>query len=485
MNVNDRLKSLDFKGRDFPILKGDVKMTLKNVHNGKTEVFEKHNLVTDALSHIFQDNFGGLINYNSFADLYKTYLGGVLVFASALDDTDPTTYGIPAYTSNPVTAHAGQTPLTSQGDDTTRGNPDDASYSLTSNSVKLVWEWGTSAGNGTISSLGLTHSDVGSFGCGSRSDGASPTCLQSLNPFVDIGLMSRNYTYGDNADAVLAVYDNTAYNFYLADSTTVKIYKTPINCTKFKLQGGSMLPLTDYTASVVTATVQACTRVSAGDCYYDFDFANDTLTLFRVQTEGGERLLIDEINLTSGTVSSSYVDISGAKLWKFHMKGGIGVDNVYFSVPTQAIINNGNLFVYAYTSEARTANKMFRVNLANPANQQEVDTSLFSDFVNITGSTGYSRVGERFASLGGVIAHDSFLVNGDKAFGVAPKTTSYATGANYTEKGRISSPVFGLNTSMNMVSVSKLYLATKWNLGGAVTKNASQSMTVEYTLTEV
>lgn len=484
MNVTDRLKSLDFKGRDFPILKGDVKMTLKNVHNGKTEVFEKHNLVTNALSDIFGNNYGGLVNYNSFADLYKTYLGGVLVFASALD-SDPTNYGIPAYTSNPVTAHAGQTHLTSQNDDSTRGNPDDSATVLTSGSTKMVWEWGTNAGNGQISSLGLTHSDVGSFGCGSRSDGASPTCLQNLNPFADVGLLSRSYSYGNNSDAVLAINNNVAYNFYLVDATTVKIYKSPINCTKFKLQGGSMLPLTDYTASVVTATVQSCTRVSAGDCYYDFDFANDTLTLFRVATEGGERLLIDTINLTSGTVTSSYVDISGAKLWKFHMKGGIGVDNLYFSVPTQAIINNGNLFVYAYTSEARTANKMFRVNLANPANQQEVDTSLFSDFVNISESSGYSRVGERFVSLGGVIAHDSFLVNGDKAFGVAPKTTSYATGANYTEKGEISSPVIGLNTSMNMVSVSKLYLATKWTLDSSVTKKASQSMTVEYTLTEV
>ena len=484
MNVTDRLKSLDFKGRDFPILKGDVKMTLKNVHNGKTEVFEKHNLVTNALSDIFGSNYGGLVNYNSFADLYKTYLGGVLVFASALD-SDPTKYGIPAYTTNPVTAHAGQTPLTSQNDDITRGNPDDTSTSLTSSSTKLVWEWGTNAGNGQISSLGLTHTDTGSFGCGSRSDGASPTCLQSLNPFADVGLLSRSYSYGNNSDAVLAINNNVAYNFYLVDATTVKIYKTPINCTKFKLQGGSMLPLTDYTSTPITATIANCTRYGSGDCYYHFDFTADTLTLFRVSTEGGERMLVDVISLTDGTVTSSYFDVSGAKLWKFHMKGGIGVDNVYFSVPTQAIINNGNIFVYGYTSDSKISNKMFRINLSNTADQQEVDTSLFSDFVNISGNDGYSRVGERFASLGGVIVHESFLVNGDKAFGVAPKSTSYATGANYTEKERISSPVFGLNTSMNMVSVSKLYLATKWTLDSAVTKNASQSMTVEYTLTEV
>lgn len=484
MNVTDRLKSLDFKGRDFPILKGDVKMTLKNVHNGKTEVFEKHNLVTNALSDIFGKNYGGLVNYNSFADLYKTYLGGVLVFASALD-SDPTNYGIPAYTSNPVTAHAGQTHLTSQNDDTTRGNPDDSATVLTSGSTKMVWEWGTNAGNGSIASLGLTHSDVGSFGCGSRSDGANPTCLQSLNPFADVGLLSRNYSYRNNSDAVLAINNNVAYNFYLVDATTVKIYKTPINCTKFKLQGGSMLPLTDYTSTPITATIASCTRYDAGDCYYHFDFTADTLTLFRVPTEGGERMLVDVISLTDGTVTSSYFDVSGAKLWKFHVKGGLGQDNRYFSVPTQAIINNGNIFVYGYTSDSRIANKMFRIKLSNTADQQEVDTSGFNGFTYISNSTGYSRIGERFVSLGEIIVHDSFLINGDKAFQVASKDTSYATGASYYEKENISSPVFGLNASMNMVSVTKLYLATKWTLDSAVTKNASQSMTVEYTLTEV
>lgn len=480
MNVTDRLKSLDFKGRDFPILKGDVKMTLKNVHNGKTEVFEKHNLVTNALSDIFGNNYGGLVNYNSFADLYKTYLGGVLVFASALD-SDPTKYGIPAYTTNPVTAHAGQTHLTSQNDDTTRGNPDDSATVLTSGSTKMVWEWGTNAGNGQIASLGLTHSDTGSFGCGVNS-----VAQKSLNPFVEVGCISKSYAYGDDGASVLAIDGNVAYTFYLVNSTTVDVFKTPINNSKFKLQGGSLAPLTDY-SSKITVTIQDYNISAKGGCYYHFDFTNQKLILFGVPTQGGERLLVDVIDLSNWsnqTSTQTYVDVSGAKLWKFTGQDNpTGYNNVPLSVPTKAIIYNGYIFVYGNEGTGeynKHPTKMFKVNLSNYADQNEIDTTLAEQFDGQSGS----RTNERFTSLGGIIVHNSFLINGDKVFPVAKQNVAINSGHIFGNDG-ISAPCFGIGGSLNSVAVTKLYLGTKWTLDSAVTKNASQSMTVEYTLTEV
>lgn len=485
MNVTDRLKALDFKGRDFPILRGDVKMTLKNVHNGKTEVFEKHNLVTNALSDIFGNNYGGLINYNSFEDLYKTYLGGVLVFASALDGV-PTNYGIPDFTTNPVTAHAGQTPMTSQMDDTTRGDPDDSSFTLLENSTKMVWEWGTNAGNGSIAALGLTHTDTGSF---FRSDGNQSEAMKTLNPFANVACISKNYAYGDNGVPVLAIDDNVAYSIYMVDSTTVDVFKTPINNSKFKLQGGSLTPLSDY-SSKITVTIQNYNISDKGGCYYHFDFANDKLILFGVPTEGGERLLVDEIDLsswTNQTSTQSYVDISGAKLWKFTGQSSdntTGYGNTPLSIPTKAIIYDGYIFVYGNRgtgSYDRHPTKMFKVKLSNYAIQGEVDTSIAEQFDGQSGS----RTNERFCSLGGIIVHDSFLINGDKIFPVAKKNVPISAGHIYANDDGISAPCFGIGSSLNSVAVSKLYLATNWNLDNAVTKNASQSMTVEYTLTEV
>lgn len=484
MNVNDRIKALDFKGRDFPILRGDVKMTLKNVHNGKTEVYEKHNLVTNALSDIFGNNYGGLINYNNFADLYKTFLGGVLVFANALDDTDPTDYGIPAYTSNPVTAHAGMTPMTSQADDRTRGDPDDTAIVTQESSVKMTWEWGTQAGNGPIASLGLTHSDVGSFGSGVVSD-----AQKSLAPFADVGCISRTYNYGDNADAILAINGEVAYNFYLVDSTTVHIYKTPINCSKFKLQGESLVPLTDYTV-MVTATLPSSYNIGgSGDCYYWFDFTNNKLVLFGVPTVLGETLYRDDIDLDTGSVTHSTITIPGAKLYKFRCKEERWyptVEGTTMSVPTKAMIHNGNLFVYGCSDSSNkvVADTMFKVNLANTAIFSEVDTTDMGVFTASDYSDSWSKTLAKHTTLGGLIIQDNFIVNGDKVFQTASKTGYRTTNFNFLLPTKVSSPVCGIS-SQNMVSICKLYLATKWNLQSAVTKNASQAMTVEYTLTEV
>ena len=86
--------------------------------------------------------------------------------------------------------------------------------------------------------------------------------------------------------------------------------------------------------------------------------------------------------------------------------------------------------------------------------------------------------------LGGIIVHDSFLINGDKTFQCNLKTP-YKVNDDYGIPTSISSPSFGIGESLNCVSVNKLYLATKWNLDSAVAKTSAMSMRVEYTLTEV
>lgn len=483
MKLSEKIKELDFKGRDFPIIAGTVKFKLHNVHNGKDEVVEEHNMATNALKDIFTNNYGGLINYQNFASLYNTWLGGVLLFQNQLDLTSADDYGIPDSATNPVKAHAGQTPLTDQADDLTRGNTDSTGTVLAVNSTKLRWEWGTSAGNGTIASLGLTHSDVGSYGAGVVS-----TAQRSLNPFVDIACISRQAAYGNNANYVLGLNNNIAYNFYLVDNTTVRIYKTPINNTKFKLQGGSLLPLTDYTTTITATLPNSYNRQEShgyyNNCYYWFDFANNKLVLFAVPTEGGETLYRDDIDLNDGTITHQTITVTGAHLWKLRMREGdwqgLGIP------PTSAIILGNYLFLYGYDSNGsyEYPNLIYKLNLSNTADVTQVDTSDYSDFCPMSNA----RANERFTALGGIIVHDSFLINGDKTFALAQKDTGRPGATpiyNYLLSNKISSPVFRTNASANMISVCKLYLATKFNLPNAVTKTSAQSMSVEYQLSEV
>lgn len=461
-----------------PRLKGELKIKLHNPTTGKTEVIEGHNAPTNALAQIFAGNYGGLLNYENFADIADTWLGGVLLFQNALDPTAPNDYGIPSRTSNPVIAHAGQTALSDQSDDLTRGNPDSSQTVKTANSVKHVWEWISSAGNGTISSLGLTHSDVGSYGCGVNS-----VVQKSLNPFFDIGCLSKSYAYGDNANYVMAVNGNLAYNFYLVDGTHVDIFKTPINNSKFKLQGGANEPLTSYTEKI-TAILPNDYVINSergrNTCYYSFDFTNGNLILFGVPTRGGTTLYKDVISLTDGTVTHTSITVTGAQLWKF--EGKSASYRYGLTLPTKAMILNNYLYVYGYTTNYWVANKLYAINLANTADIVEVDVSDFSTFETEQGSI---IPNERFAVLGGLIVHDSFVINGNKTFELNKKSYSYADGVNYANTNGISSPIYRSANTQNCISACKLYLGTKYNLPSSVTKTSAQSMTVEYTLTEV
>lgn len=493
MKLTDKQNSLLVIGKDYPKLMGNVKLKLHNPTTGKTEVYEHHNDPTNALKHIFAMNAGGIVNYNNFADLYNTWLGGVLIFESSLDTSSSgwaDDYGIPARTSNKCVAHAGQRTPSDLGDDSTRGYPDSSGTVVQAGSTKLVWEWGTSLGNGTISSLGLTHKDVGDYGCGVES-----TAQQSLNPFVQVGSVSKGFVYADttytpNANGVLAVDGNMAYTFMITDNTHITLFKTPINNTKFKLQGSSLVPLADYTSSIQITLTTSIDRYNPRSfptqCYYWFDFANSKLTFFSVPTSGGATLYKDEVNLANWadqTATHTSITLTGCKLWKlYHINGGWEVG----LAPTPAMIYGNYLFLYGVSGNGYNPDILYKVNLTNN-DVDTVDSSLFSAYC----PQDNARANERWCSLGGIIVHDSFLVNGDKTFPVSPASITGGQSIpllNYAYHNKIASPVFyntRQGTTYNMVSVCKLYLATKWNLQSAVTKTSAQSMTVEYTLTEV
>lgn len=476
MRLGDTIAKGETKGSDYPRFKGSVKITLKDEITGEVKTVEKHNLQTDALPDIFKSNYGGLVNYSNFADLYSTYLGGVLVFADPLD-TDPTSYGIPAQTSNACVAHAGQVPLTSQSDDTTRGNPDDTKLVLTQNSVKLVWTWLPSAGNAQrISAIGLTHSDVGSYGCGVKS-----TAQLSLNPFANVASINRQYAYGDNATCPLAIDGNTAYNVYLVNGETVHLYKTPINNTAFSMQGGALVPRTDYTETI-TATLPNSYATTRQGYYYWFDFDNNKLVLFGVPTQGGTTLYRDDIDLTTGNVTHSSITVTGAQLWKFNVNS----NKVYDTRPTKAIVYNNHLYIYGYTNTYTDANKIFIVNLASTGDITEVDMSDFSDYRfsrRLDSYDAFHVINEDFVNLGGIIVHKSFLINGDKLYPVQSAERRADTSSTLATGG-IVAPNICPTGAENVISVCKLYLATKFNLDTPVEKTPTQSMTIEYTLTQ-
>ena len=152
-------------------LHGHIKLKLYNSLSGNLEkVVEGDNIITKAVPDIMKYNLLGMADFSKITGnegLFKEWFGGVVCYNQQHSNLNANDYWMPNGSDNPVIAHAGMTPIdTDHDDDMTRGQAVGSSFIRTANSMKLVWEWGPTHGNGIIRALSLTHSDTGSFGNG-------------------------------------------------------------------------------------------------------------------------------------------------------------------------------------------------------------------------------------------------------------------------------------------------------------------------------
>lgn len=459
-------------GIKFPKLKGHVKIVLKDVRSGKTNVaFEGDNMITDAVSDIFASNFAGAMDYRKLLPLYSEMFGGILCFKNTLDVSSADAakdYFIPDNGVNQVTAHAGQTTFSDQADDVTRGNPLNTSMVVTDGAVTLAWEWGSSAGNGEIKSVGLTHAGVGDAGTGSTSNAfnAMTPCVNAWN-----GVTSTPYTTSLTYCVLFIGKDGYGYRF-TCSGQTVTIYKIVMPYTKTGLIS-NLYADTGITSHTVSTTVSFSAQPS-----YFYDMENDYLWLF--YSTSARKVYWEKIRISDFT----------------------NLDHGDFDTDADVSLNNGNFplaapfdgtYVYLKNTTSGPAETphnevgtlgFLKVNLASTADQS---------------TTGNIRV---FASGGcfvpnkpnRIIVGQGFVINNDVTY-----HTNISTPAQWYEYFR-RTPVMQSRVGLTQLtqqlgtfneakaywnSVSKFYLATKYNLPTPVTKTNSQSMVVTYTLTEV
>ena len=152
------------------MMHGHTKIELTNVHTGEVEVVEKDNIVTNAVSRIFQD-YGGRLNLHKLmiqgetttdskhsdlasASLLEFFYGGLLLYDAALG-SDANTFFAPASAHLVGSAVSGQV---NTGENTTRGscNKTETNIDLDEGVATFVYDFSTSQGNGIISSVCLT-----------------------------------------------------------------------------------------------------------------------------------------------------------------------------------------------------------------------------------------------------------------------------------------------------------------------------------------
>lgn len=507
MIIKDKTQLNGFNSLSFPKLKGHVKVTLHNVHNGKNEIIEGDNIVTNAVADIFTNNYLGGIDYSKMMPLWSKWFGGVLCYNQFHSNLDADKYYPYSESNNSLIAHAGQQGIDVQHDDDMRaGNPTTSAYVETENSIKQVWEWGTTHGNGTIRSLSLTHTDVGDAGLGGTN-----YKFANLDPFVNLAssALPQVYTSLLAPNNLYAQYDdNHGLYFEIGDGTgegSEGFYPTHTRFETKKLtvyikrlpyfKSGLFETLTVRENIIRTFTVELSGfNLYLQPCYH-FDYTNKRLWVFSnlssintYSTTVCNYAVIDCVNevvLSEGTITSDTSNLApipfqpDSNLWR-------SADQ-----PRNNDIITDGTYVWLPTTNAQTWTNVVtgfkKIRISDSVNGDDIEYIDTQSDLRATMYAGDFRImsGRVINGDVGYTCVDTYPVIGDGAeggyttysFHEPYKPVTFATRVGATQTGSANNPRF--------ILASKLLHTTKFNLSSTITKTAGQSMTVEYTLQEV
>ena len=519
--IKDNIYIQKFNFVKLPRLKGKVKITLHNPTTGKNEIIEGENIVTNAVRDIMAANYMGSIDYKKMFPLWQKWYSGILCYQNPHPTTggviDPDDYYCYADEQNPLIAHAGSLIIDSEhDDDAKRGNPANLSFVFSDNSVKQVWEWTPSHGNGTISALSLTHRDTGNAGLGSDTYN-----FRNFNPFDEIGTLSRlDSLSATDKNSLFAQYDdNHGIQFFIGDNTgssweytnghiCFETNEVTIFITKLPYKKAGLFE-TEFSKSEYSRVFKVETSIDffANPCYY-FDYETKYLWLFSNTTtssvsgsSGWDKsnvnyTVIDcenEEEVTHGTIASDTANLaplgSGRNTtsdWNASRQNftGIAKQGNYIYLPTTNGITMGNSYFMNCTG-------FKKINISNQADQESISfNQMQPNYVTPM------KYGELLVMSGRVVNSGIGYTCLDQlphSSSDAAEQSKFATWLP-NQFNTPSSVVFPLanfygNPSSSFRDrrffASKLVNTTKFNLPSSVIKSASQSMIIEYTLTEV
>ncbi len=218
-------------------MKGHTKIELKDVNTGEVKVVEEDNMVTSALKRLLFVNplLANPVASNPVTNLGSTIIGnligGILLFENAIDEKINTCC-VPA--GNKMTAR-GVHGLAYSGVVTECGsfNTNESGFQE-DGSVRLVYDFNSSQGNGQISCVSLTSTSGGKMGIGDNIENIDPKEISDVE-FNVYGEIKSNISYPGYNLALLssvnniAVYFTEGYQVSVTRTIEFKVYDAPIS----------------------------------------------------------------------------------------------------------------------------------------------------------------------------------------------------------------------------------------------------------------
>lgn len=433
------------------MLHGHTKIELKNEKTGDIQVVEKDNMITNALSNLFNEinHILGPEYYNSILlPLYQKGLAGIVLFENTIEENINTI--ISPHATNNVIGYANDT--VNSGTNTQQGSINLVESQKLSNGYKFVYDFTTSQANGQISTICLTNKDYYSV-------------LPNNNFLLNVG-----YSAIIKADTV----SDTIISYYNWDShifTKVKrINDYSIKVVKYKLiLGNAYIGVVDsfFSTNIIDEKTYTYTESLFSSSNY-YIICGDYIYIFKWDNTSVYRINKDSLTLDSD--------------WSGNIPFPSGTSRVNHDLITS---DDNYLYIGYYKYNYSSADNNYTICKIEPENKT----------VEKTISLGYEHGNLNYIKhLNVLIRNDDNnkkLIVYDLDLNILYTTTSY--GGFAYKKVFSANPNNGIylladtntpNSGIINLLTLPIYIATINNLDSPVIKTSEQSMKITYTITE-
>lgn len=469
----DTISKKAASGVKLPVMHGHTKITLRDAKTGEiTDTREKDNLITNALENIIDRNTFGAIDYTQLMPITKM-LGGILLFEDPLTANANNTLP-PNDSDNKLIGHAGQTPYS--GPSTKRGSPNGvlSGEIQGGDGYKFVFDFPTTAANGTISAVSLTHQNGGDLGL------TPDAAITGVNILTGSTNKTKNFLNDGNiafedADYFLMSIDiaNETGRRAILDNDELTIYDIAI-CLINQGVNDAIAETKIIDTHTVTLTRSYNTNYAAVCCDDNYIY------VIQASSDGGSTLYIDKIDLLTWTAADA--SITDASLALSYTRLSVGSLRPC-SYINRVIISDG--FLYWPKQGLMT---YYRINLTNLADIVELTSHLESAAREEDGLNEINA---------GLIAGRNFIINADHIYPQAETLpdfvySSYNLFANYVMIRYLKSGVyFYCQAYYNDVYTAAIYAAAAFPIVylatiqdiTPITKTPDKTMQIEYSIT--
>lgn len=468
MKLLDKIRACEQKNEVLP-LKGSIKLILEDVRDGKQDITEVHNIPTNAIQSIFAHNYSSLARYSELLPLRQLH-GGVFCFQNAQTE-NANNFNPSSDLINPLIAHAGD--AANNTGSLLRGSPVTNDFVITDTSIKQVWLWDNTQGNGHIESISLVPSVLGNMGLKPFND--------EFNPLSTFGNDSTT-----NASWNLETSKMFPFNISADGKTSQSVWLEDTDFTEYTMRH-------DYTAFGIMRgsrdwqeVANRTATVRSGSNRFIFDDAD---YYYIARATSATSLQIDKVSKSTFIVTQADVSFSGAALWTGNFEGGKN--------NCMRVFAYDGTYLY-YPNSTRTT--FYKLNLADNSDFASLGGEVSVENGQIASSTSGWQFMSPLAINAGVVLGSNYLINGNNVYPIAHcrgigGANTYLGFAHWLWTVRQGAACYGhakqtYGTSSSQWSgqsnvLCQMFLSTISNLPEAKDKSTSQTMRVEYTVTEI